>query len=436
MILKSSTSQSSNGTTGANLSLSLGAGDDVLANGNTSVHTVVGATFDGGEGTDTVYASLINNGNAAQFTNFEVLGLDLTTNGSAIDTSIFADAEALLLIANATTSGHTVTYSGLSQAQGLIVGSSMGTDAGTTVLGFGVAEIAGTADSYTVTFAADGALTAAATPTEIKAATLSLAYIENVNLVSGGSGYTNNTVTLADPSAKTVTITGEDKMTLTFASGFGGVGSSGGTTAAASTLETWGVNTIDASEATGDIVLNTTNVVYSYASGVLGLDISTGSGNDAVTTTGVARVNLGDGDDTVTTANAVQVLTGGSGDDTFVVAAAVGTTPEVTITDIESGDKIDFSGTITAGTLGEAEDVGTATSLAAALDIANGDQASASTTVQLVWFQYGGNTYVYNDNLDSGATETVGANDNIVKLTGLIDLEGSAYTAGAILTIG
>jgi hypothetical protein len=91
-----------------------------------------------------------------------------------------------------------------------------------------------------------------------------------------------------------------------------------------------------------------------------------------------------------------------------------------------------------ASALGARVDVSAATTLAAALDIANGSTVTSSPAVQLVWFQYAGNTYLYNDLVSGASTPaqgTVDANDNIVKITGLIDLTGSAFTTGSVVTI-
>jgi hypothetical protein len=428
--LKASTSQSSNATSGANLSVNLGAGDDKLLNGNTTVHTIVGATFNGGEGNDLLSASLLNSGNAAQFTSFEVLGLDLTTDGASFDTTILAGAAGLQLLANAVSSGHTVTYSGVSTSQGLTVAANMGTSVGTTVLGFSSAVVnTGTADAYTVTFAGVGATAAAATPTDIKAATLSLAGIETINIASqSASGFTSNSVTLADANARTVVATGSQALTVAFASGFGGSAS-----VTASTDAT-GVDSIDTTALTGNLTINTSNIATSYRATNAGLTVNTGSGADAITLAQVAVVNAGAGDDTITAANGAGTsITGGTGINKFVVASAVGTTAEVTITDLKSKDVIDMAGTVTAGSLGLKTDVSAATSLASALEIANG---SSSSAVALSWFQYAGNTYIYSDLADSSsAVGGLDANDNIVKITGLIDLNGSAFTTGAVITI-
>jgi hypothetical protein len=114
----------------------------------------------------------------------------------------------------------------------------------------------------------------------------------------------------------------------------------------------------------------------------------------------------------------------------------------VTITDLKKGDIVDLAGTVTAGALGAKADVSAATTLAEALNLANGDTvagasgAGAAGAAKLVWFQYAGNTYIYSDVANStDAYGTVDAADNIVALTGLVDLIGSTFTTAAALTI-
>ena len=429
--LKASTSQSTNSTTSANLAVSLGAGNDKLLNGNTTVHTVVGATFDGGDGTDLVSASLLNSGNAAQFKNFEILGLDLTADGTSYDATMLSGATGLQLLANAVSASHVVTYSGVSTSQGLTVAANQ-SGSGTTALTFSTAVTAGTADSYTVTFAGAGATAAAATPTTIAAGKLSLNGIETINIVSGSaSGYTSNTITLADDNARSLVITGAQKATVGFTSGHFG-------TASSSAADLNGLNSIDASAMTAGLTINTAYAGVSYNASVNGLSVTTGSGSDAITLAQLATVNAGAGDDTIVSSQYGGVFTGGAGANTFDVSNAVGTTVVVTIADLKSKDVIDMAGTMAAaGTLGAKADVSAATSLATALEIANGSTVTSSAAVQLVWFQYAGNTYLYNDLLAATTSYggTLEANDNIVKITGLVDLTGSAYTTGAVVTI-
>ncbi len=60
---------------------------------------------------------------------------------------------------------------------------------------------------------------------------------------------------------------------------------------------------------------------------------------------------------------------------------------------------------------------------------AAGDGSANSITS---WFQFEGNTYLVNDNTAGAFSD---GNDTIVKITGLVDLSTSSYTAADIITI-
>lgn len=407
-------SLSLNATIAAGSSINLGAGNDKLLNAGSGVITTgansttgISTAINGGEGDDTIAASLLTVGTAALVSSFEVLGLDLTTNGATFDTEILAGATGLELLKQAA-SGHNVTYSNVLLSQSLSVNAN--TDVGSTTLSFKTGQASGTADSYTVTFGAKGLATSTATnTTAIDAGTLVVQGVENVVIVSNqASGFVNNTIDLTSAQLKTVTLTGAATTTTLGFAGTNGTNASAGGGA---------VNTIDGSALTGALAVNLSGITAD--NGALGLTVKGGAGKDTITTAD----------------NVIATLFGGAGTDTFVVAANVGTAPEVTIGDLASGDKIDMAGTIaSSGALGAAANVSSATSLAAALEIANGDSGTVPTA-QLSWFQYAGNTYIYSD-LNSGtASGTLDANDNIVKITGLINLTGSTYTTDAIITI-
>lgn len=94
-------------------------------------------------------------------------------------------------------------------------------------------------------------------------------------------------------------------------------------------------------------------------------------------------------------------------------------------------DTITFNN-VTNESLGGQVNVATATSLANALDLAASQAGHLGASTGVVeWFQYQGNTYVVeavnNATSGSGATHTaLGANDAVVKLTGLVDLSHAA----------
>lgn len=393
-------------TIAAGSSIALGAGNDKLlvgAGGSIAANTTSATTvIDGGDGIDTLAAGLINAGNAAQFKNFEVLGLDNSTLDVSLATSnAFTGLELL-------SSGG--TYTNITSAQALAVNTSVA--AGVTTLTFN--NVTGTADAYTITFGGTGSTTT--TAAGINAGTVSIAGIETVNIVSkAASGLAANSITLADTSATTVTVTGDQALALNFATGFGSATGRG-------------VSSIDASGATAGLTLNTTGLTAASA----GLTIKGSALADSITLGGAATVTAGAGNDTITVGGSfATTLTGGAGNDTFNVGAAVSTAAGsgvvvTTITDFTAGDSLQFSGAkdVFAAT---ATNVSTATTLQGALDL-----AAAGGSGNITWFSYGGNTYVVEDN---SGNATFGAGDIVVKLTGTIDLSHVTSSTGGIVTL-
>lgn len=360
----------------ANATISLGKGDDTLL-GVGAVTANATGTYDGGEGRDTVAASLVNAGNAAKFVNFEVLGLNKT---GTLDTNLLTGSqiESLSLMA------HGGTYTNVNLDQGLFIATHVG--AGATTLGFEGA--AGGNDSYTVTFARDAGTT---TPTAVNtvAGQINLDAIENINVVSGGTNAWN-AIQLSSNTAETVTVTGSQALALTFAPNFGSHPAGNEVTA------------IDASGATGAVSINIANVTADPG----GLTVSGGSADDMLIAFDFAAT-----------------FTGNGGADVFNLIAATYSGPGgviTTITDFSAGDVIDFKAA-TGGTgtaLGASVDIGGVTTLADAL------LAAFAAASEATWFQYGGNTYVVHDS----------ATDHVVQLTGLLDLSTSLYdSAGGTL---
>jgi S-layer protein len=418
--------------------IDLGAGNDRLA-GATAVAASTTTVIDGGTGTDAVASTLINAGNGALFKNFEVLGL-ANTSGT-LDASLLTGSTltGLELLA---TGG---TYTGVLASQSLSVATNVG--AGTTTLTF--ANVGGSADAYTINFAGIGGATAGAAVT-YDAGTVAIANIENVTINSGSaSGFSANNIDLTDAAARSLTITGSQALDVSFVTAFGTAGANG-------------LATIDASAATGAITLNTTNA--GIATG--GLTVSTGSANDSVTLASAATISTGAGNDTIV-AGGVSTINAGVGNDTVTLAGATGSTVDLgagndtvttsaggstitlgggndainvaatvaasttaptltTITDaFGSGDSLVFANQGTEVFTSAAANVSAATSLVNALDIAI--TAAGDTNGQIVWFQYGGNTYVVEH---LGASTNFDVTDIVVKLAGSVDLSTASYTAG------
>ncbi|MDA7460624.1 hypothetical protein N8914_01215 [Planktomarina temperata] len=401
----------------------LGAGDDTLLTSSGSVATDDATTVtnakitlvDGGSGTDTLAASFITAGNADQFANFEILGLDKASG--SLDSALISGITGLELLAGGG------TYTNVELSDNLTVATTG--MSGTTTLTFATAEVSGASDSYTITFSEQNAAERTAEPTSganVAAGTVVTAGVENINIVSGGV-FTHNDITLgANDDAETVTITGAQNLDIAFASGFG-----------STTSPATGVSLIDGSGATGDLAVVLTNVVD--------------------TTTGL-EVKTGSGDDTVTTAAHVTTITGGAGENTFVVAgntitSAAGTATAaevvselVTITDFKSGDSIDFISGNTTGTLVATDavfediDVSAATSLLAATAIAaaGGGADSSNTDISVDTFEYNGDTYVLYDATTKASTD-MDTGDILVKLTGTgYDFADATLDTGGVFT--
>ena len=410
----------------AGTSINLGDGDDILtANGSGSV-TIDSAgdvtVIDGGAGNNVLTSALVTAGNADQFTGFNVLGLAATSG--TFDAALLSGVTSLHSLALGG------TYSGVTPSMPLVVSKLSATGSGVTTLSFATGTATGTSDTYAVSISKTQT-SASATADSLQAfdsGTLKAEGIENFTVASNGVGFISNTYDLTSAKLKTVVVTGSAAGTTLGFAGTNGTNPVSG--------EGGGVNLIDASDYTGDFSVNTTNVTADDKAGV-GLTVVTGSGDDAVVLAGSAKVSTGAGDDRIeTAASAITVMTGGAGNDHFDVELSVGVAGGAVIMDLESFDKIEMAGSFTAGSLGAKEDVGAATSLGAAAEIANG--SSGVSADQLVWFQYGGNTYLMADLASAAAGtphQTLDANDNIVQIVGLVDLEASPFTSAGIVTV-
>jgi len=392
--------------------ISLGAGNDkLLFTTNGAIGS--GATADGGDGTDIISSKILNASNATRITNFEVLGLAETTG--TYDTTLLVGATGL----SALDVG--ATYSGVKTTQGLTYATSL--SSGTNTLTFPSAVTTGTADAYTVSF--DGTATSSATATSKTAfagQTLVINEIENVSIVSGGTGFVANSLTLDGSEVRTITITGSQDLNLTLASSLGVAGDS---------TNGKGVSAIDGSALTGKLTVSNANIE------VINGGVSTikgGSGDDAITAALTKTVvDAGAGDDTITvSASVATTLTGGAGKDKFVLTSATAgnnatTAPIITtITDynraedtIELGDAVPFVKFVpTSGN-------SLIQVLTAALN-ASGTPAGAETS-SAIWFTYGGDTYIAKQD----GTGSIGTSDIVVKLTGNVDLSSGADNANA-----
>lgn len=391
----------------AGSTINLGAGNDKLlfATGGSVAASTTGNTtvIDGGDGIDSVSANFINAGNAAQFKNFELLNLDSTTG---LDLALLTGSTLTGLTMS--TASTTATYQNVTKSMGLTV-DFVGTN--TAVNTLSMTGVTGTADAYSITFAA-AAATTAATSASVQAGTIVVAGIENFNVVSGGTNQWNSLTLGADTSANTVTITGATNLDLAFATGFG-----------STTAPQTGVTLIDGSAATGKLAIITTGVVGATA----GLTVKGGSANDAITLAQKATVDAGAGNDTIVVSSFGGTITTGAGTDVVnVKAAATGSVSApviTTITDFTVGtDKLALADKGAETFTATKVDISTATALFGgtvnALDLAA--TTDATTNAAIKWFQYAGDTYIVQDL--SASTTNFTTTDIVVKLTGLVDL--------------
>ena len=388
----------------AGSSIDLGAGDDTLlsASGSVVASTKDATTvIDGGDGFDSVSASLINAGNAAQFHNFEALDLTAAVTGFDFDLLTNSAIEALTL------SGNNAAASIKNVAAGVDLRVSGDNDQMTTIIVKDAAS--GDADAFSVTLNE--------TADAVATAKLTVNGIENLTVEATGAGDGDNTLQVTDNALQTLTISGSQNLNLTFAATTGTNGAEGGA-----------VNLIDGSAATGDLDINTANVT---ADTKLGLTVKTGSGDDTITLDGKATVDAGAGDDTITSSAEGGTFTGGDGKDTFDVSKVTGK-DKVTITDFGVGtDTLTFkTGNGDQTFSKEAVDVSEATSLSDALDMAAKATAGTSANSVLRWFTFGDKTYIVQDNSDSTSFDE--SSDLVVELAGVHELSGMEL-AGADL---
>jgi len=388
--------------------IDLGAGDDTLSFAALAV-TGSTATLSGGAGTDTLTMKIAAadglDGTAQTFyTNFEHLTLtDLYTGGTA-DTqeTLTLDLAKLGFTNYVTTSGTLIDASNRAGESDILVLDKLASN-GTVVLtadglvSVNVADAAtGTADVLNLVLSSSGNLAAG----NLVAANVETINISTVDTESAPQTKNVDTLTLTADKATTLNLTGAQDLTLTL---------TGSTKVAA----------IDAHAMTGGLTVTSLNTTSATT-------ITGGSGNDVLTaaTGTTADVLLGGaGDDTLTANAGLTTMTGGVGNDLFVInTASLNSSSYATITDFGAGDLLQMAGitgfTSAKVTLGDT---------AVFQDYANAAINSLAAT-KAGWFQYGGNTYVVADMGADGTTFT-NSQDFIVKLTGTVDLTNASFNS-------
>jgi hypothetical protein len=160
-----------------------------------------------------------------------------------------------------------------------------------------------------------------------------------------------------------------------------------------------------------------------------GLSINASTFTGKATITGTAQVDAivgGSGNDTLKTGGGADTLTGGAGTDKFDVSASVNSTQLVdsTITDFVKGESIVFANKGTEVFTTTKVDVSAATTLTAAVTLAAAGDGGTNGLVK--WFNFGGDTYVVNDQKDGAYDATT---DFVVKIVGTLDLSTGSFNA-------
>ena len=385
--------------------INLGAGDDTLVFGV----AVTGSTaaLNGGDGIDTLSMTAANADalDAAKQTFYT--GFERLTINNAFGA---ADASVETLTLNLDNLGFTnyVTTSGTNQEVGFIdklVLDKMSNN-GTVVLtatgdvAVNVTDAAtGTADVLNAVLSSTG---------NLNAGTLTAANVETVNIstvdtevVVAPAVQTKNvdTLTLAADKATAVNVTGAADLTLTLT----------GSTK---------VTSIDGSTMTGGLTVTSLNTTAATT-------IKGGSGADVLTAAAGTTADVllgGAGNDTLTANAGLSTLTGGEGNDLFVInVASANVNSYATITDFAAGDLLKVTGIASFASakvaLGDT---------AVFQDYANAAVNALAATAG-GWFQFGGNTYVVADMGVDSTDGFINGQDFIVKLTGLVDLSNASF---------
>ncbi|MPB73089.1 cell surface protein, partial [Campylobacter fetus] len=191
----------------------------------------------------------------------------------------------------------------------------------------------------------------------------------------------------------------------------------------------------------------------SAATGIKTIDLSglsaTGGTLESTITHDAAQIALTTiigsvGDDTITIgkANAGLTVTGGAGNDTFIVTAAhttAGGTEHTTIADFSAGDSIKFagSGVVAYANVGTVTDSTLAAAITAALALTAGTISEADQAKSVFGFkwEHDGTTETYLFFNDTKAGTTTIVTDTLVKLSGNVDLDSISLNSDTGVTI-
>lgn len=290
--------------------------------------------------------------------------------------------------------------------------------------------LAGTADTMNLKLTSASAL---------KGGVVNLANVETVAIVTDDTNTTpsgfNDTLTLVDAAATTITVSGDAGLVLSFAgtavttvdaSGItkGGFGYTTAALTSAATIKgsATGTNTVDWQAATKAVTYTGgSGMDFVYANDADNT-ISTGAGNDSVYLgDGSNTVDLGAGADYVELGTGINSVTGGAGADRFDVYITANGVTFSTITDAAAGDVLDL---YASGGSTFSKVAGVVPDVAVYQDYLDAATAGAAYG-EVRWFQFGGNTYVVED-LSAASTFQNGS-DVVIRLAGLVDLSTAVW---------
>ena len=338
---------------------------------------------------------------SALVTGFEALTVTGGTGAQAINLTNMAITSNITVA----TGAGTLTVNNIANGGTLTLTGDRAGD-GVTLVNALFGAVAATADVINVTMgAADG----------FDGGTVTAANVETINLAALDL-YTTaaaHTLALVADKATTLNVTGNAGAALTLTSSVK-------------------LATLDASASTGAVSATSVSTAAITMKGGSAADSFVANGTTASTLLGNG------GADTLTTNLGLTTLTGGAGNDLFVIpGAAANGNVYTTITDATAGDRIQLfdvaSGTEVWNT--------TAISLAGTASFSDylnaaSTSGTGATTAQISWFAFGGNTYIVEDASDS--TSFFAGTDAVVALTGVVDLSAASLNGAAdpILMIG
>jgi len=370
-------------------------------------------------------------------TTYSATGASANAALSALATAVAADARvATATVANTDNAPLVITSA---TGYALQVGQLVSTLAGAGAVTAGTATITSSelfftnmANDGTVQLGAAG-LGATVTMTDATGAA------DSLNVVTAELAATN-VGTVAVAGVETINVTTTDAFTDANNDGADDVAS-----AVTLNVHAAAMTTLNVSGA-GDLTLDTLSTVLtavdaSLATGILtytadgaaaGTTVTGGSAADVLTAAGNSDVLIGGaGNDTLTGASLTQ-LTGGEGNDTFVLNIPTNVNSYSTITDLSAGDVIDLND---ADAVVGDNDLGAVTFTSAAIQLANTavfqDYANAAVNINdgnnaVTWFQFGENTYVVRD-ANNADVDFNNGTDSIIQITGLVDLSTASY---------